>query len=98
HLAHDVFGGFLLGRCVLSAECRGQHRGRRQTFHQWILHPFTGPLWKNFSGVITPSRLNTRPSFITKRTSRNASISASGLPATAIRSAGSPTLIGPRRS
>jgi hypothetical protein len=30
-------------------------------------HPFTGPLWENFSGVMTPLRLKTMPSFITKR-------------------------------
>jgi len=47
----------------------------------------TGPGWKNFSGVITPSFLNTIPFFITNCTLRNASISVSGSPATAIRSA-----------
>ena len=49
-------------------------------FGHQILQPFTGPPWKNFSGVITPSRLNTRPSFRTKRTARRAS---RGFPATA---------------
>ena len=39
-----------------------------------------------------PSRLNTIPSFITKRTSRRASMSSSGFFWTAMRSAGSPTL------
>ena len=47
----------------------------------------TGPGWKNFSGVITPSVLNTIPFFITNCTLRNASISVRGFPATAIRSA-----------
>ena len=49
-------------------------------FGHQILQPFTAPPWKNFSGVITPSRLNTRPSFRTKRTARRAS---RGFPATA---------------
>ena len=47
----------------------------------------TGPGWKNFSGVITPSFLNTIPFFITNCTSRNASMSVRGFPFTAIRSA-----------
>ncbi len=55
----------------------------------------TGPGWKNFSGVITPSFLKTIPFFITNCTLRNASMSVSGSPATAIRSANSPGLIGP---
>src|SRR5688572_27989303 len=33
-----------------------------------IRHPFTGPPLKNRSGVITPSRLNTMPSFRTNTT------------------------------
>ena len=55
------------------------------------------PPCRNFSGVMTPSLLNTRPSFITKLTVRSVSRSSRGFPATAIMSAGNPTLIGPRR-
>ena len=40
--------------------------------------------------------MNTIPFFMTKRTSRSASIDCSGLPGTAMRSAHSPVLIGPR--
>ena len=61
-----------------------------------ILHPFTGPPWKNCPGVITPSCLNTITSFITNCTSRNASMSSSGFRGTAMRSAIMPTAIGPR--
>src|SRR5262249_53480045 len=61
-----------------------------------IRQPLTGPPWKNGPGVITPSRLNTRPSFITNCTRFSASISSSGLPGTAMRSARKPALIGPR--
>ena len=63
-----------------------------------IRQPFTGPALKNTSGVTTPSRLNTMPSFITNWTSRRASMSSSGLPGTAIMSAAMPGLIGPRWS
>src|SRR5262249_5988561 len=61
-----------------------------------ILQPLTGPPWKNPAGVITPSRLNTWPSFITNRTFFSASTSSSGLPGSAITSAKLPALIGPR--
>src|SRR5512135_2133101 len=64
-----------------------------------VQRPFgvrTGPGWKNFSGTMTPSFLKTVPFFITNCTWRSASMSASGSPATAIRSATNPGLIGPR--
>ena len=47
----------------------------------------TGPGWKNFSGVMTPSFLNTMPFFMTNCTERSASRSVSGSPGIAIRSA-----------
>src|SRR5262245_54235996 len=56
----------------------------------------TGPGWKNFSGDITPSFLKTMPFFITNCMLRSASMSVSGSPATAIRSAKRPGLMGPR--
>jgi hypothetical protein len=51
---------------------------------------------KNGAGVIVPSRLNTIPFFRTNRTSRSTSMSWSGSPRTAIRSAARPGRIGPR--
>src|SRR5438046_3163514 len=39
---------------------------------------FTGPLWKNFSGFMTPIALENDTSFITNRTSRSAPISSIG--------------------
>lgn len=54
-----------------------------------------GPECRNLSGVITPSRLKTSPSFITDLTSRSVSMFSSGFSRTAIRSAGIPTLMGP---
>jgi hypothetical protein len=56
----------------------------------------TGPLLKNFSGVTTPSCLKIMPFFITKRTSRSASMFSKGLFETAIKSAGRPIFMGPR--
>src|SRR5262249_4071960 len=61
-----------------------------------ILQPLTGPPWKNFSGVMIPSFLNTSPFFITNCTFFSAAMSSSGLPGMAIRSANMPALIGPR--
>lgn len=54
---------------------------------QRLRQPKTGPLWKKSSGSTTPSFLNTLPSFMTKRTSRRALMSSSGLSAVAIMSA-----------
>jgi hypothetical protein len=59
----------------VSAEC---HRSR---------HPLTGPGLSRPSIVMTPSRLNTAPFFITNCTLRTASMSSSGLPGTAMKSA-----------
>ena len=88
----------LLRDLSLSAPPRGKHRTEPRTAAspQRILQPLTGPPWKKLSGVTTPSRLNTVPSFMTNCTSRRASISSSGLPATAMMSAAKPTLRGPR--
>ena len=55
-----------------------------------VRHAGTGPGWKKSAGVITPSRLKTMPFFMTNDTLRSASMSASGSPGTAIRSAKSP--------
>ena len=41
-------------------------------FDHRMRQPLTGPPWKKAAGVITPSRLKTRPSFITNCTCFNA--------------------------
>src|SRR5262245_1726063 len=61
-----------------------------------ILQPLTGPPWKNFSGIMIPSFLNTSPFFITNCTFLSALMSSSGFPGMAIMSANMPALIGPR--
>ena len=58
--------------------------------------PYFGPPWKKSIGITIPSRLNTCPSFMTNCTSRSASMSSSGFVVTAMKSAASPFLIGPR--
>jgi len=101
-----IFTGLTTGRIVsltidgwspyTAAAGRHHLNGKPQRYR--ILQPFTGPALKNTSGVTTPSRLKTIPSFMTNCTSRSASMSSRGLPGTPIMSAASPTLIGPRVS
>src|SRR5439155_6398564 len=79
---------------IVVVDCQ-QHSVGSCAIHR-IRQPLTGPPWKNAAGVITPSFLNSWPSFMTNCTFFSASTSSSGLPGMAMKSAKSPALIGPR--
>src|SRR5204863_315868 len=59
-------------RTAADADTRARTTGNLQMGIYRSRQPFTGPPWKNCSGVMTPSRLNTSPSFMTNCTDLSA--------------------------